>query len=68
MVLLAPLVIHEVTVVGSRCGLFPPAIEALAQKKVTVTPMIEKVYPLTGGVEAVAHAGRAGALKVLLRA
>ncbi len=64
---LAPLVINEVTVIGSRCGLFPPAIEALAQKKVTVTPMIEKVYPLTEGVEAVAHAGRAGARKILFR-
>lgn len=64
---LAPLVINEITVVGSRCGLFPPAIEALAQKKVTVTPMIEKVYPLTAGVEAVAHAGKAGARKIFLR-
>lgn len=65
---LAPLVINEVTVIGSRCGLFPPALEALAQKSVVVTPLIEKIYPLAGGVEAVAHAGRAGALKVLLRA
>jgi len=65
---LAPLVINEVTVVGSRCGLFPPALDALAQKKISVTPMIEKVYPLSDGIEAVAHAGRAGALKVLLRA
>lgn len=65
---LAPLVINEVTIVGSRCGLFPPALEALAQKKVTVTPLIEKIYPLREGTEAIAHAGRAGALKVLLRA
>jgi threonine dehydrogenase-like Zn-dependent dehydrogenase len=64
---LAPLVINEVTVVGSRCGLFPPALDTLAQKKVTVTPMIEKVYPLSDGLEAVGHAARAGALKVLLR-
>jgi len=65
---LAPLVINEVTVIGSRCGLFPPAIEALAEKSVSVTPMIEKVYPLADGLEAVAHAGRAGTLKVLLEA
>lgn len=64
---LAPLVINEVTVIGSRCGLFPPALEALAQKSVSVRPLIEKVYPLAEGVEAVAHAGRAGARKILLR-
>lgn len=64
---LASLVINEVTVIGSRCGLFPPALQALAQKSVTVTPLIEKVYPLSEGLQAVGHAGRAGALKVLLR-
>ena len=65
---LAPLVINEINVVGSRCGLFPPALDALAQKKISVTPMIEKIYPLTEGVDAVGHAGRAGTRKVLLRA
>lgn len=64
---LAPLVINEVTVIGSRCGLFPPALEALAQKSVSVRPLIEKIYPLAEGVEAVAHAGRAGSRKILLR-
>jgi len=65
---LAPLVINEITVIGSRCGLFPPALQALAEKSVTVTPLIEKIYPLNDGIEAVAHAGKAGALKILLRA
>ena len=64
---LAPLVINEVTVVGSRCGLFPPALKALAERGVLVAPLIEKIYPLSEGIEAVAHAGRAGALKILLR-
>jgi threonine dehydrogenase-like Zn-dependent dehydrogenase len=64
---LAPLVINEITVVGSRCGLFPPALDALTEKKVAVTPMIEKIYPLGDGIEAVAHAGKRGAKKVLLR-
>jgi threonine dehydrogenase-like Zn-dependent dehydrogenase len=64
---LAPLVINEVMLVGSRCGLFPPALEALAQKSVSVTPLIEKMYPLTEGLDAVAHAARPGTLKVLLR-
>jgi threonine dehydrogenase-like Zn-dependent dehydrogenase len=64
---LAPLVIHEVTVIGSRCGLFPPALQALEHRSVAVTPLIESVYSLTEGVEAINHAARPGALKVLLR-
>ncbi len=64
---LAPLVINEINVVGSRCGLFPPALDALAQKKISVTPMIEKVYPLSEGLGAVAHAARPGTRKILLR-
>lgn len=64
---LAPLVINEVNVIGSRCGPFAPALEALEEKSVSVTPLIEKVYPLSDAVEAVAHAGRPGARKILLR-
>lgn len=64
---LAPLVINEITVVGSRCGPFPDALEALEEKSVSVTPLIEKVYPLADGVEAVTHAARSGTRKILLR-
>src|SRR5262249_53130190 len=64
---LAPVVINEVTVIGSRCGVFAPALEALEEKTVSVTPLIEKIYPLNQGLDAVAHAGRKGARKVLLR-
>jgi threonine dehydrogenase-like Zn-dependent dehydrogenase len=64
---LAPLVINEITVIGSRCGLFAPALEALQEKTVSVVPLIEKVYPLSDGLDAVAHAGVHGTLKILLR-
>jgi threonine dehydrogenase-like Zn-dependent dehydrogenase len=64
---LAPLVIHEVTVVGSRCGRFAPALQALAYERLLVTPLIEHVYSLTEAGDAVAHASRRGTLKVLLR-
>jgi threonine dehydrogenase-like Zn-dependent dehydrogenase len=64
---LAPLVINEITTVGSRCGPFAPALDALQQKSVSVTPLIEKIYPLSEGIEAVAHAGKPGACKILLR-
>lgn len=64
---LAPLVIREITVVGSRCGPFAPALRALASGAVRVEPMIQAVRPLAEGREAFEEAGRRGALKVLLR-
>jgi 2-desacetyl-2-hydroxyethyl bacteriochlorophyllide A dehydrogenase len=64
---LAPVVINEITVIGSRCGVFPPALDALAQKKVRVTPMIEKIYPLSDALDAVGHAGRTGVCKILIK-
>ncbi|HWP56257.1 MAG TPA: alcohol dehydrogenase catalytic domain-containing protein [Candidatus Acidoferrales bacterium] len=64
---LAPLVVNEITVVGSRCGPFPPALEALAEKRVSVTPWIEGVYRLDRALDAVAHGRRRGARKILLQ-
>ena len=64
---LAPLVTNEVTVVGSRCGPFPPALQALARGQLSVTPLIDHTYPLTEGVAAVQRAATPGVLKVLLR-
>ena len=64
---LAPLVINEITVVGSRCGRFAPALDALRERSVSVAPLIERIYRLSQGVEAVAHAGSPGARKILLR-
>lgn len=64
---LAPVVIHEINVIGSRCGPFPDALDALAAKRVAVAPLIEAIYSLKDGVDAVERAARAGAKKILLR-
>jgi threonine dehydrogenase-like Zn-dependent dehydrogenase len=61
-------VVNEVTVVGSRCGPFPPALEALASGRIDPRPLIEARYPLDDAEDALAHAARAGALKVLVGA
>lgn len=63
---LAPAVIHEVTLVGSRCGPFPPALAALTSGRVSVAPLVDAVYPLGDAVAALARATAPGALKILV--
>jgi threonine dehydrogenase-like Zn-dependent dehydrogenase len=64
---LAPLVINEITVVGSRCGSFAPALGALEAGSVDVTSLISARRPLHAGVEALQLAATPGVLKVLLQ-
>jgi threonine dehydrogenase-like Zn-dependent dehydrogenase len=64
---LSRLVVDEIRVVGSRCGPFPPAIRLLSQGLVDVLPLVEAEYPLDEALVAFEHAGRRGALKVLVR-
>jgi threonine dehydrogenase-like Zn-dependent dehydrogenase len=63
---LAPIVIDEITVVGSRCGPFREAIRALSEKAIDVASLIHKRMRIEQGVEAMNIAGRPGVLKVLL--
>lgn len=63
---LAPLVIHEVKLVGSRCGDMQRAIDVLASGAVDPLPLVEARYPLARAAEALLHAGRRGALKILV--
>src|SRR5213078_3855282 len=65
---LAPAVINEVTILGSRCGRFPPALAALAARRVSVAPLIDAVYPLDDVVAGFARAATPGTLKVLVDA
>ncbi|TMA39501.1 MAG: alcohol dehydrogenase [Deltaproteobacteria bacterium] len=65
---LAPAVINEVTVVGSRCGPFAPALAALASGRTSVAPLIDAVYPLDDAVGAFARAAEPGVLKILIEA
>ena len=63
---LAPLVIDEVTVLGSRCGPFREAIRLLAEKRVDVLSLIARRMRLDQGVEAMRLAASPGVLKVIL--
>lgn len=64
---LAPIVIDEVTLLGSRCGPFEPAIRAIASGAVRVKPLVGAVVPVSAGPEGVDQALAAGAMKVLIR-
>ena len=60
----APIVIDEISIVGSRCGPFEPALRLLEQNLVDVESMISAEYPLERGVEAFELAAMPGMLKV----
>jgi threonine dehydrogenase-like Zn-dependent dehydrogenase len=60
------LVVDEITLIGSRCGPFAPAIELLAQGKINVEPLIQARFPLADGLSAFERAQTRGTMKVLL--
>jgi threonine dehydrogenase-like Zn-dependent dehydrogenase len=64
---LTKLVVSEITVVGSRCGPFAPALRLLARRQVNVQALIDGEYPLAEGLAAFAHAAQPGVRKILLR-
>jgi threonine dehydrogenase-like Zn-dependent dehydrogenase len=64
---LAPLVVNEVTLVGSRCGPFSDALQSLARGQIDVESMISRKLPLERGVEAFAMAADPRYIKVLLK-
>jgi len=59
-------VVDEITVVGSRCGRFEPALDLLADGKIDVSDMISDEFRLSDGVEAMKVAQTKGVMKVLL--
>jgi alcohol dehydrogenase len=62
----APLVVNEITLVGSRCGRFVPALGLLSAGKLRVEEMIAARFPLAEAPRAFEFAARKGVLKVLL--
>jgi len=63
----ARIVVDEISIIGSRCGRFRPALDLLAKRTVNVESLISEEYPLAEGVHAMERAGARGVLKVLLR-
>jgi threonine dehydrogenase-like Zn-dependent dehydrogenase len=63
----ARIVVDEISIVGSRCGRFTPALDLLKKDAIDVDSLISEEYPLSKGVHAMRRAGAKGVLKVLLR-
>lgn len=64
----APIIVNEITLVGSRCGRFEPALKLLRSGKIRVDEMISEILPLSSAEKAFARAAEKDVLKVLLKA
>jgi threonine dehydrogenase-like Zn-dependent dehydrogenase len=65
---LAPIVINEIDVIGSRCGRFRPALDALESGAVDPTPLISGIFPLAQVSDALVRAAQPSTFKILLKA
>lgn len=63
----APVIVNEISLIGSRCGRFEPAIQLLRDRKIDVRPMLSAEFPLEQAPAAFAEAARKGVLKIILR-
>jgi threonine dehydrogenase-like Zn-dependent dehydrogenase len=62
----APVVVDELTIIGSRCGPFAPALDLLTSGAVDVAPLVSDRLAIDDGLEAFERATRPGILKVLV--
>ncbi|MGA8599490.1 MAG: alcohol dehydrogenase catalytic domain-containing protein [Bryobacteraceae bacterium] len=63
----APVIVDELTLVGSRCGRFEPAIALLRAGRIKTAPLLSAEFPLERAADAFTEAAKRGVLKVLLR-
>lgn len=63
----APIVIDEITVLGSRCGQFAPALRMLADKKIDFSDLISDIYPIDKAIEAFERNKDKDSIKVLIK-
>ncbi len=64
---LAPIVINEITVLGSRCGQFKPALRLLEKERIDFSPLISGVYGIDNAIEAFERNKEKDSLKVLIK-
>ena len=64
---LAPIVIDEITVLGSRCGQFPPALRLLKNHRIDFTPFISGIYSIDDAIEAFEANKSKESIKILIK-
>ncbi|MGN1152704.1 MAG: alcohol dehydrogenase, partial [Candidatus Gastranaerophilaceae bacterium] len=64
---LAPIVINEITVLGSRCGQFKPALRLLEKERIDFKPLISGIYNVDDSIEAFEKNKQKDTLKVLIK-
>ena len=64
---LAPIVINEITILGSRCGRFEPAMRLIASGKIDFSQMISKIYPIEQAINAFDANNAKDTIKILLK-
>ena len=64
---LAPIVINEITILGSRCGRFEPAMRLIASGKIDFSQMISKIYPIEQAIKAFDANNEKDTIKILLK-
>jgi alcohol dehydrogenase len=62
-----PIVVKEITVIGSRCGPFRPALELLRSGRADPRPLISSVFDMRDAAEAIRYAQKPSVMKILLR-
>jgi alcohol dehydrogenase len=63
----ANIIVNEITLVGSRCGRFEPALKLLKSNHLVIQPLISASFALADAPAAFAQAQQPGVLKVLLK-
>lgn len=63
----APIVVDEITILGSRCGQFAPALRLLEQKRIDFKPLITDVYSVDNAIEAFEKNKEKSSIKVLIK-
>ena len=63
----APIIVNEITMIGSRCGRFQPALDLLKARRINVADMISDEFPLSVAPRALRRAAEREVLKVLLK-
>lgn len=64
---LAPIVIDEIRVQGSRCGRFEPALRLLSSGKIDFAPLISGIYSIDNAIEAFEMNKQKDTLKILIK-